>query len=195
MSANLVPSRDGSVPMDLESRKVFEKIRREHAIAIESKGPIDSASAYAMKEVDFMLIFWDKQFSRIECQFRVDTWNGAVDRYIALGKDKRSLHQIEVESKIGLDGGPLYKRCEGAQCNQIEGPNGDKMKCCSRCKRVYYCTKARQKADWQNHKQCCKDGSHPVQMLPSQEATREFLKQSLMKTDAMLSQMRDVNDF
>ena len=59
-----------------------------------------------------------------------------MDEYIILGKDPRPRLDIELAAKIGLHGGPLYRRCESRDCNKVEGRDVDKMKCCAKCKLV-----------------------------------------------------------
>lgn len=42
-------------------------------------------------------------------------------------------------------------------CNQTEN-----LLRCSRCKSIYYCSKAHQKQDWRKHKLCCQKADDPV---------------------------------
>lgn len=66
----------------------------------------------------------------------MDEWNRAVDKYMASGVDPRPRFDIELQSKIGMTGGPLYKICEADNCKKAEGREVDKMKCCGSCKLV-----------------------------------------------------------
>ena len=63
-------------------------------------------------------------------------WNDAVDEYIATQNDFRLRFDIELEAKIGLDGGPLYKTCEALDCDRVEQRDVESLKQCSGCKRV-----------------------------------------------------------
>ena len=56
--------------------------------------------------------------------------------YISLGRDKRPRGDIERAAKIGLSNGALYRRCEGTNCDKVEGKNMVKPLFCSRCKMV-----------------------------------------------------------
>ncbi|KAH9929999.1 uncharacterized protein B0H18DRAFT_994753, partial [Fomitopsis serialis] len=42
------------------------------------------------------------------------------------------------------------------------------MKRCHGCQKIYYCGAPCQKAHWREHKDACKRGDHPLQMLRSQ---------------------------
>ncbi|PSR82006.1 hypothetical protein PHLCEN_2v6181 [Hermanssonia centrifuga] len=95
---------------------------------------VDPAYAFASNSNDFFPRPWAGQISKQECKIRMDEWNKAVDQYIALGKDKRAKSQIELEAKIEMSGGPLYRCCEASDCPRVEGRDVEKMKCCSACK-------------------------------------------------------------
>lgn len=69
----------------------------------------------------------------LECQYK---WNAAIDRYISQGGDKRSSYEIEQAAKIGPSNGALYRRCEGKNCDKVEGKNMQKPLFCSGCKMV-----------------------------------------------------------
>jgi len=73
----------------------------------------------------------------------METWNAAVDEYIASGVDMRMREDIENESKIGLGGGPLYALCENETCNEphegrthYDGRPPTKLLLCTGCKKV-----------------------------------------------------------
>lgn len=66
----------------------------------------------------------------------MEEWNSAVEKYIISGVDGRSRFDIELEAKIGMSGGPLYKKCEAEGCTNVEGREVEKMKCCGSCKLV-----------------------------------------------------------
>lgn len=61
-------------------------------------------------------------------------WNRLIDRYFSAHPQPG--FDIELNLKIGPDGGPLYKQCENEGCNYIEPRDGKKMKHCSQCKLV-----------------------------------------------------------
>lgn len=79
---------------------------------------------------------WNGEISKIEAQTRVAIWNTLVDKYILNEYDSRSRLEIEIEAKIGLDGGPLFKQCEAKGCTNVEGRDINKLKYCSGCKLV-----------------------------------------------------------
>ena len=66
----------------------------------------------------------------------MNMWNELVDAYIATGEDPRPPFEIEVEAKIGLNGGPLYRRCEADGCHRLQGRDADSVFCCGGCRRV-----------------------------------------------------------
>jgi len=145
---------------------------------------IDPAFTFASNQNDFFARLWLGQLSKVECKKRMDEWNGAVDKYIASGKDLRPKIDIELAAKIGMNGGPLYKRCEAESCDRVEVRDVEKMKCCGSCKLVYYCSQACQVSDWKRHKIECKSKSHAEQQLPSQTAFEEtFLDMSRLRND------------
>ncbi|KAJ7754500.1 hypothetical protein B0H16DRAFT_1832487 [Mycena metata] len=63
----------------------------------------------------------------------VALWNDAVDKYILSKVDRRPRQAIENAVKVGLTGGPLYRRCEADGCPKIEGRNGVKLSRCGGC--------------------------------------------------------------
>ena len=63
-------------------------------------------------------------------------WNAYVDEYIESGTDSRSQIEIERAAKIALNGGALYRQCEGPGCEKWEGHDLDTLRVCSRCKVV-----------------------------------------------------------
>jgi hypothetical protein len=63
-------------------------------------------------------------------------WNGAVDKYIASGVDRRSVVIIENAAKLGMLGGPLHRKCEASGCTRVEGRDGLRIMICSRCTQV-----------------------------------------------------------
>lgn len=79
---------------------------------------------------------WGKHLSKLDCKQWSEEWNRHVDEYIALGRDRRSRVDIELAAKIGLHGGPLYRRCEAEGCTKVESRDVDRMKCCGNCKLV-----------------------------------------------------------
>lgn len=140
---------------DMEAFKSRMKGFTRELLGSLLEGTVDPAFQYAMDQVDFMprrVLFllilscikshimasrlWNRNLSRVECKKRADEWNAAVDEYVASGIDGRPVWDIEANSKIGLNGGPLYKGCEAEDCDNIEGRYVEKMKCCSSCKLV-----------------------------------------------------------
>lgn len=113
---------------------------------------MEPAFLYALGKVDFVprYVFfytvlrnffnhfcslWTRNISKIEAKKRMDEWNTAVDEYIVQGTDVRDHFDIEFASKIGMNGGALYKECEC--CRMVEGRDySGKFKCCSSCKLV-----------------------------------------------------------
>lgn len=79
---------------------------------------------------------WLGRFSKVECKKRMDEWNHSVDEYIRSSGDPRSKFDIELEAKIGIGGGPLYKKCEAEGCTKVESRDVVQMKRCRSCKMV-----------------------------------------------------------
>ncbi|PCH42107.1 hypothetical protein WOLCODRAFT_163525 [Wolfiporia cocos MD-104 SS10] len=138
-------------------------------------GAADPAYIYAVKQQLCFPKPWERRYSKAVCRNSAEHWNNSVDEYIDNGSDPRPRYEIEVASKLATDGGPLYKRCEAAGCSHIQGPDLQ-MKCCSGCKRIWYCSRTCQEADWPAHKRRCKNRTHPLQMLPSQSKTNEMFQ-------------------
>ena len=89
-----------------------------------------------MAPTDAIIRPWSGQVSKIQARWRMDTFNRHVDEYISMGNDHRPKLDIEIASKIGINGGPLYKHCEAIGCNNREKRDVDKMKGCGGCKAV-----------------------------------------------------------
>lgn len=77
--------------------------------------------------------------AKIDSKELVNNWNQVVDDYIASGVDHRGRRIIENAAKIGVAGGPLFRRCEADGCANVEGRNGVKLLVCSGCKMVCAC--------------------------------------------------------
>ena len=91
---------------------------------------------YPMAPTDVIIRPWSGQVSKIQARWRMDTFNRHVDEYISMGNDHRQKLDIEIASKIGINGGPLYKHCEAIGCNNREKRDVDKMRGCGGCKAV-----------------------------------------------------------
>ncbi|KAH9928402.1 uncharacterized protein B0H18DRAFT_1001147, partial [Fomitopsis serialis] len=130
----------------------------------------------------------NKRYTKNLVKTLSDNWNAAVDEYIALGTDSRSVLEIEQAAKFDSDFGPMWKSCEAPGCTAIERP-GVKMKCCSGCKTTYYCSAKCQKTDWKKHKAECKEDSQYPQALRSQviySAILDEIVRPLHEEDALL---------
>ncbi|GJE99465.1 hypothetical protein PsYK624_157290 [Phanerochaete sordida] len=158
---------------------------------------MDPAFLYALGQVDFAPRLWGRGLSKVEAKKRMDEWNAAVDKYIALGTDERDRFTIELMSKIGMNGGALHKECD--LCFKVE--NRDfvgKLKCCSSCKIIVYCSSECQVADWPRHKAECKTKSRKEQELKAQnvmeyvvnEQTREAAEMDVDELAAALQASR-----
>ncbi|KAJ6473590.1 hypothetical protein C8R47DRAFT_987204, partial [Mycena vitilis] len=97
-------------------------------------------------------------------------WNDDVDAYIAFGVDRRAPEIIEGAAKVGVAGGPLWRRCEAPRCIEVE--NKDSVKpfpqCSAATRFTVYCSQTCQKTAWKGHKSACRAGEVVAQMLPSQ---------------------------
>ncbi|KAJ3551213.1 hypothetical protein NM688_g4838 [Phlebia brevispora] len=113
--------------------------------------------------------------SKIEAKRCMDTWNADVDKYVLDGHDPRSALDIEIEAKIATHGGPLHRRCEADGCTKVEGRDIEKLKCCSKCKLVFYCSKSCQLKSWKAHKEDCAEKKHRAQVLSSQLTMEQAL--------------------
>ena len=74
--------------------------------------------------------------SKVEAHKRMEEWNTAVDEYISTVHDYRPRIDIEIASKIGMNGGPLYKRCQADDCNKAEKRDLEKLLRCGSCEAV-----------------------------------------------------------
>ena len=125
--------------------------------AMGREDDIDPAFMYALNNTDFFAKYvstnssvmaqadvtcydrpWEGQISKVEGKKRMDEWNNQVDRYIATAGDPRPRFDIELQAKIGIHGGPLYRRCEAEDCDRVEVRDVEKLKCCGSCKMVCF---------------------------------------------------------
>ncbi|EED82180.1 predicted protein [Postia placenta Mad-698-R] len=151
---------------------------------LSREGLGDVAFIAVMKKLSpYIVMPYENTLSKVGCENAAKAWNDSVDLYIETRPasiDVRPRIEIEKVAKVANDGGPLYKRCEASGCLAVEGVDGAKMKICTGCKRA---------ADWSQHKAECKNGSHPLQMLPSQAEFRAqldgLLRESLKKIQKM----------
>jgi hypothetical protein len=155
-----------------------------------------------------------RKLSKRDCCENQKKWNAAVDKYISLERDKRSRDEIERAAKIGPSNGALYRRCEGMNCDKVEGKNMQKPLFCSACKMVrlatifmlrnrnkrpfvsqsVYCGAPCQKSVWKSHKAVCGSDNQHEQALPSQQALDAYiipkLYDNLTKLDLTQAQQR-----
>ncbi|TFY60313.1 hypothetical protein EVJ58_g5227 [Rhodofomes roseus] len=161
----------------LATFEAIEAFRMGVETMVEQVGMSDPAFMYAMKKCKWVgvaiPIFWGRKYSKIDNKRRAEEWNAAIDDYIALGTDQRDVRQIERCSKVGIDGGPLYKQCERP------GWAVDWFVSLSTCCEVHhlthltrlqicYCSATCQRSHWKDHKEACKAKSHKPQLLLSQ---------------------------
>jgi len=144
--------------------------QKEMADEMLAKGLMDPAYAYALKLLEFSPRPQGLRLSKRDCRKYQEQWNAVIDMYISLGRDKRPRGDIERAAKIGLSNGALYRRCEGTNCDKVEGKNMVKPLFCSRCKMSVYCSVPCQKSAWKSHKTVCGSDKQHEQALPSQEA-------------------------
>ncbi|EKM48441.1 uncharacterized protein PHACADRAFT_202808 [Phanerochaete carnosa HHB-10118-sp] len=112
----------------------------------------------------------------------MDEWNAIVDGYIAESTDKRERFDIELASKIGANGGALYKKCD--YCHKVQGRDyHGNLKCCSGCKLIVYCSSVCQAKDWPRHKAECKTESHKEQELRTQQVVLRCINQRPTKEE------------
>jgi hypothetical protein len=160
------------VPEMSASRLAESAIRhqREMADDLLANGLMDPAFAYALKQLEFTPKPQGLKLSKRDCREYMEEWNPVIDEYISSGRDQRPRDEIERAAKIGLSNGALYRRCEGANCDKVEGKNLQKSLCCSRCKMSIYCSTTCQKSAWKSHKSVCGSDTQHEQSLPSQDA-------------------------
>ncbi|KAF7796456.1 hypothetical protein EIP86_007633 [Pleurotus ostreatoroseus] len=142
---------------------------RDKLVQLGLWSDVDPAYWYAGCHNEFFALPWTTKLSSLQGQARMNKWNTAVDAYISESSDKRSTFDIELEAKVDSHGGPRYKRCEANGCVSTEGREVEKMKCCSGCKRIMYCSQRCQTKDWKQHKKICASKTHPIQRLHSQQ--------------------------
>ncbi|CAD7972879.1 unnamed protein product [Amoebophrya sp. A120] len=76
------------------------------------------------------------------------------------------------------------------KCGTTGANNLEKLKACSRCKIVHYCSEACQRADWKKHKLNCKPGGAAVSCTTSIASTRSVTTTSY---DGVLAWFEDEN--
>ncbi|KAH9928275.1 uncharacterized protein B0H18DRAFT_252922 [Fomitopsis serialis] len=142
----------------------------------ESKEKADPAFRHAATSLEFLPMPEGEWTPKPLGKFLSTGWNDRVDQYIASGQDTRSVSKIEQAAKLDPFFLPLWKRCEASGRTTIERP-GLKMKRCHGCQKIYYCGAPCQKAHWREHKDACKRGDHPLQMLRSQRIYSTILNE------------------
>ncbi|KZP26733.1 hypothetical protein FIBSPDRAFT_854393 [Athelia psychrophila] len=160
-----------------------EKLSEEHAlfflqrigVNLLSRGLIEPAYGFAMKEVQFLPRPQGRSYSKIACLEAQRRWNAAVDKYISLNNVSKpeAIFKIEVAAKIGASNGAMYHTCEGAGCVNRDEAN-EKLRCC-KCKMAFYCSASCQHSQWKTHKPICGTVSQKEQALPSQIAIDKYL--------------------
>ncbi|KAF9803690.1 hypothetical protein IEO21_09586 [Rhodonia placenta] len=165
---------------------------------LSREGLGDIAFIAVMKKLSpYIVMPYENTLSKVGCENATKAWNDSVDLYIETipkSIDVRPRIEIEKIAKVANDGGPLYKRCEASGCLAVEGVDGAKMKICTGCKRILYCGSACQAADWSQHKAECKNGSHPLQMLPSQAEFRAQLDRLLRESLKKIQKMQNMEE-
>ncbi|KAJ7442658.1 hypothetical protein FB451DRAFT_1105628 [Mycena latifolia] len=136
----------------------------------------DPAFSFAYFQTEFLPWPQGRSISsKYDCRQKQNTWNAAVDKYIASGEDSRPRFEIEVAAKIGTSLGPLFRACEAEGCNKLEGRDIEKVSTCARCKMTFYCGPTCQKLHWSTHKQICGTAAQTERPLPSQLALYDFV--------------------
>ena len=64
----------------------------------------------------------------------------------------RTAEAREVRMRAGLTG----LICSHAPCSKTPRQAGAPLRCCTRCRAIWYCGPACQRADWRNHKRVCR---------------------------------------
>ncbi|KAF5364996.1 hypothetical protein D9758_008095 [Tetrapyrgos nigripes] len=152
---------------------------------------MDPAFLFALDNVPWIPKPWEGIISKIESYDSMREWNAHVDRYIATIPDPRPRIEIEIQSKIGPHGGPLYRFCEAKGCNKVEGRELEKMQGCAGCHLVFYCSRECQKRDWKEHKTECKAKTHRPQQLHSQWLLDWCASETLFRRDPVFQETYD----
>ncbi|KAJ6595675.1 hypothetical protein DFH09DRAFT_905714 [Mycena vulgaris] len=165
---DLLPTHE-SVRKHLEGSRATIQILASH-------GMVDLAFAKAVDKTGLIpRPGWTDTASKLDGKGLVKKWNLAVDDYIASGDDHRGRRSIEDAAKIGMTGGPLYRKCEADGCGNVEGRESVKLLVCSGCVTAVYCSKSCQKSAWKAHREPCRSGRVKAQVLPSQRTHLEML--------------------
>ncbi|CCM04267.1 uncharacterized protein FIBRA_06436 [Fibroporia radiculosa] len=153
------------------------------------------AFLFAARDLQFIALPFGDTSPRARRQDLMDTWNAAVDKYIASTSAGAKRVEIEREAKVGVDGGPLFKYCQGVGCGQVEDVAGVKLKCCGQCRRTFYCSATCQVAAWSTHKYSCKS-EHGLlsdhQMLPTQKL---YIEEMRRVSGECMRRIREMGDF
>ncbi|EPQ56120.1 hypothetical protein GLOTRDRAFT_128077 [Gloeophyllum trabeum ATCC 11539] len=160
------------------------KLAREIHLTLVPCGLVDPAIVHAILRHTGLPMPNGRSFSKEEGENTSKEWNSYVDHYIAQGTDPREPIEIERAAKIGVSCGALYRTCQGANCQKLEGRDVTKLLLCSKCKMSVYCSRNCQASDWKTHKLICSQtGPHgqPEQMLPSQAAIQKYIMPNMFK--------------
>ncbi|CAL1716389.1 unnamed protein product [Somion occarium] len=170
--------------------------RQMHLITetMVEEGRADPAYCFAARCLPFLVFPFDREFCEPRNNVHVNKWNDAIDLYYFSQKDKRPKLQLEQAGKVDMDGGPMFRRCESYRCLNVESPTRPKYKRCSQCQRIFYCSPACQKVDWNVHKVTCQERTHSPQKLYSQVAIIKALYDTRLECLHRIQQLNDVKD-
>jgi len=156
-------------------------------------GLIDPAFFHAMSQADFIPDghYHQDTVSLEDAARRQESWNAAVDAYIAAGIDlRRDAQAICIAAKIGSDGGPLHYRCG---CCGRALPEFPKPHWCNGCQALPFCGEACGRAAYARHSCVC-GPALAKPLLPSQVALRigveVYMVQELTGTALQAAVMR-----
>ncbi|KAJ7927448.1 hypothetical protein B0H13DRAFT_2653444 [Mycena leptocephala] len=119
---------------------------------------------------------WIDVTSKVDGKALMGHWNQAIDDCIASGVDHRGWRIIENAAKIGIAGGPLFRKCEANGCANIEGRDSVRLLVCAGCKTAVYCSKSCRRARG-IPQACVSFRDRTVQALPSQIAILKEMAQ------------------
>ncbi|KAJ7675701.1 hypothetical protein DFH06DRAFT_977096 [Mycena polygramma] len=144
-------------------------------IALQDDEMADPAFRFAYFDTKYFPTPQGRTSSKHWCRQKQKEWNAAVDKYIESGVDPRPRSEIEWAAKIGISLGAMYRGCDAAGCNKIEGRDIQKLLTCARCKVTFYCSPTCQKIHWKAHKPVCGSVDETEQPLPSQVKLSDFV--------------------
>jgi hypothetical protein len=135
---------------------------------------------------DQIVMMMLKCLDLVKKKLKSGTRTGDILDAVIAGKDgpinekaKSSLARLQSLARLSNDNydnmrGKNVRMCR--HCDKAETPDGAKLMTCQRCKRIFYCSRECQVADWKVHKKTCTAQDSKWSGTVSHSAQKTFLK-------------------